>query len=175
MVTLGRKTVGVGDAFVYEGWWPVLGQINGLLKTVFLAREFSFLHELRFFKAPHSSLDCDSSNLVVPLIPGRTLSGQDSVQLFGSATPRLPVKFVACGAIFNPLPGPGGGTTIHKYRNYPHYPLGARRIVERGKQGFREIRCERMKPFRVIPRKHAPGVPYHVMGQEGVTISLPVK
>ena len=100
-VFLGRKEVGVGNAFVYGGQWPELGQKNGILKSVFLARGFGPLLELRFIKPGHNSQQCDDPSAVVRLITGGTLSGQDLVQLFGTATPRLPVSFLAC-AFFNP-------------------------------------------------------------------------
>lgn len=82
---------------VVQGWVPFLGSfgggLNGTLQSV---QNASSTATLLFIKPGRRTEQCGDPTATVPLPPRATMTAEQRTTLYGSATPRLPLTFVAC-------------------------------------------------------------------------------
>jgi len=83
----------------YLGSFPAIGTSNGKLLTV---QNSSQNATLFFVKPGKSTINCGDSNATVGVAPRATMTADQMKTLYGSATPRLPINFLAC--ISTPTP-----------------------------------------------------------------------
>jgi hypothetical protein len=81
----------------YTAQFPAIGSIhNGKLKSLSNpSNGFNPIY-ISLVKKGYSTADCNNSNAVVVLGPGRSTTPNDISAIYGSATPALPVGIVAC-------------------------------------------------------------------------------
>lgn len=92
-VPLTRQPIVQGN-IPYLGRFPTSGNLpSGTLRKVSLHSAWPAL----FFVKPGRSTDeCDDPEAVVVLAPGTSLTADEMTELYGAATPNLPVVFLAC-------------------------------------------------------------------------------
>jgi len=101
-------TVQLLRQIVYEGPVPYVGSFptgGGLLPAgnLIQVRSTHWNPTLYFVKPGKSTADCNDPDAVIPLNTNSALSSSDMEMLYGSATPRLPIVFLACAAATTPL------------------------------------------------------------------------
>jgi hypothetical protein len=77
----------------YLGRFPILGTANGNLLTVQNASQRA---TLMFVKPDKRTIDCSDPNATVRVAPSGLMTTDQMKTLYGSATPRLPITFLAC-------------------------------------------------------------------------------
>lgn len=92
-LNLTRQEVWDGPS-PFLGRFPVLGNIpGGTLQGVSLNPAWP---ALLFVKPGRFTSECNNPDAVVRLAPGASLTADEMVELFSSATPSLPLVFIAC-------------------------------------------------------------------------------
>jgi len=82
---------------VTQGWIPYLGSFGGGTQgTLLSVQNASQSATLLFVKPGKSTTNCSDPSATVPLAPRASLTADQLKTLYGSATPRLPVTFLAC-------------------------------------------------------------------------------
>jgi hypothetical protein len=90
-------SVGMSAQPVTQGWVPYLGSFGGGTKGSLLSvQNASGSATLLFVKPGKQTSQCGDPSATVPLAPRASLTAQQLTALYGSATPRLPVTFLAC-------------------------------------------------------------------------------
>ncbi|HEX3801220.1 MAG TPA: hypothetical protein VHV75_00110 [Solirubrobacteraceae bacterium] len=92
-VTLTEQPVEEGFVPYAAGFGGGVGAANETLQSITNPLGNA---AILFVKPGHGTNDCDQSSAVVTLGPFGTLSGAGLASLYGSATPSLPITFVAC-------------------------------------------------------------------------------
>lgn len=92
-VPLTRQTVSEGH-IPYLGRFPTAGNLpSGTLREVSLNSAWPALF---FVKPGRSTAECGDPDAVVLLAPGTSLTATEMTELYGAATPDLPIVFLAC-------------------------------------------------------------------------------
>jgi len=90
-------SVGLSAQQITQGWIPYLGTFGagsqGRLLTVQNASQSA---TLLFVRPNHSTTECGNPSATVPVAPRASLTPAQMTELYGSATPRLGVTFLAC-------------------------------------------------------------------------------
>ena len=90
---------------ITQGWvpylakFPIFGTANGNLLTV---RNDSSSDTLLFVKPGKSTINCGDPNATVGVASRAAMTADQMKTLYGSATPRLPINFLACLATPTP-------------------------------------------------------------------------
>ena len=104
-LSLVRQDIYQGN-IPYLGRFPTAGNLpSGTLRKVSLNAGWPALF---FIKPGRSTDECEDPSAVVRLNPGATLTAAEMTELFGAATPALPIVFVACAqatpTLYNYIP-----------------------------------------------------------------------
>jgi len=90
-------SVGLSAQQITSGWVPYLGKFGqntrGTLISVQNANQSA---TLMFVKPGKSTNDCSDPNATLRVAPRAMMSADQMKTLYGSATPRLPINFLAC-------------------------------------------------------------------------------
>jgi hypothetical protein len=90
-------SVGLSAQQITNGWVPYLGSFGqntrGMLMSVQNASQSA---TLMFVKPGKSTSDCSDPNATLRVAPRAMMSTDQMKMLYGSATPRLPINFLAC-------------------------------------------------------------------------------
>jgi hypothetical protein len=88
---------------VVQGWIPFLGWFGGgTAGTLRSVQNASQSATLLFVKPGRSTTQCSDPTATVPVAPRASMTADQLKTLYGSATPRLPVTFLACVATTTP-------------------------------------------------------------------------
>lgn len=91
---------------VVQGFIPFAGSFGGGTQGKLLTvQNASDANTLRFVKPGKSTADCASADATITVAPRASLTADQLKTLYGSATPRLPVNFLAC--VSSTLPNVG--------------------------------------------------------------------
>lgn len=89
---------------VIQGYIPFLGSFGGGTQGKLLTvQNASSSSTLRFVKPGKSTSDCGSADATITVAPRANLTADQMKTLYGSATPRLPVNFLACVSSTTPV------------------------------------------------------------------------
>jgi hypothetical protein len=90
-------SVGLSAQPVTQGWVPYLGSFGGGTQGNLLSvQNASQSATLLLVKPGRQTSQCADPTATVPLAPRASLTAEQLKTLYGSATPRLPVTFLAC-------------------------------------------------------------------------------
>src|SRR5438132_7577377 len=82
---------------INQGWVPYLGTFGQNTRgNLLTAQNASQSATLLFVKPGKSTTDCSDPNATVRVAPHAMMTADQMKTLYGSATPRLPIKFLAC-------------------------------------------------------------------------------
>jgi len=82
---------------ITNGWVPYLGTFGQNLKgNLISVQNASEKATLLFVKRGQSTINCSDPNATVRVAPRGMMTADQMKLLYGSATPRLPIKFLAC-------------------------------------------------------------------------------
>jgi len=103
--TNGSYTVNMTAQPPVSGYVPYLGSFGGgvgVTGTVNTVQNPTNDVTLLFIKPGHSSSECGNTAAVVRLGAGQSMTADQRIAAFGSATPKQPVTFVACAVSLRP-------------------------------------------------------------------------
>lgn len=90
-------SVGLSAQQITNGWVPYLGSFGqntrGTLNSIQNANQSA---TLMFVKPGKSTTDCSDPNATLRVAPRAMMTADQMKLLYGSATPRLPINFLAC-------------------------------------------------------------------------------
>jgi hypothetical protein len=90
-------SVGLAAQPIVQGWVPYLGSFGGGTQGNLLSvQNASQSATLLFVKPGRQTSQCGDPSATVPLAPRASLTADQLKALYGAATPRLPVTFLAC-------------------------------------------------------------------------------
>jgi hypothetical protein len=90
-------SVGLAAQPIVQGWVPYLGSFGGGTQGNLLSvQNASQSATLLFVKPGRQTSQCGDPSATVPLAPRASLTADQLKTLYGAATPRLPVTFLAC-------------------------------------------------------------------------------
>jgi len=82
---------------ITQGWVPYLGRFGQNTRGILLtAQNASQSATLLFVKPGKSTTDCSDPTATLRVAPRGTMTQEQMKILYGSATPRLPINFLAC-------------------------------------------------------------------------------
>lgn len=90
-------SVGLSAQPIVQGWVPYAGSFGGGTRgTLQSVQNASSSATLLFVKPGRGTQDCGDPSATVPVAPRASMMADQLKTLYGSATPRLPVNFLAC-------------------------------------------------------------------------------
>jgi hypothetical protein len=90
-------SVGLTAQPIVQGWVPYLGAFGGGTQgTLLSVQNASQSATLLFVKPGRQTSQCSDPTATVPVAPRAMMTADQLKTLYGSATPRLPVTFLAC-------------------------------------------------------------------------------
>jgi hypothetical protein len=90
-------SVGLAAQPVTQGWVPFLGSFGGGTRgTLLSVQNASQSATLLFVKPGRQTSQCSDPSATVAVAPRASMTAEQMKTLYGSATPRLPVTFLAC-------------------------------------------------------------------------------
>ena len=100
---------------IYSATFPSLATFTGHLTQISIPSPDPGIAFISFPKATHSTDECNDPNAVVTLRPGESTTASTLAEIFGTASPPLPLTIFACAALSPGQPVPSSVAIIITY------------------------------------------------------------